>query len=266
MHYHRPSLLCTLSKEPSGMYFLFFYRCFMSFLLMILSSQGPLTWSVPLTNCPTNFLHLGQTCLLSDLRLSLLPPPGSFRHCFLFLKYPWSSFPSPWLLLWAQPSVTSSEKPSPSGRQGPPSTPLNWNFTFVQLVAIIMSEKPSDLSSRWGQRFAGLGLPRARVSAWPTVGPQWTCVIIHLNKGPQELPSDSLRLSIQDLCVDCGLQWDEEKIEWVVVIYFVIVNWPSGKMMVSFHYFSFHFLIISWFQNYLIIVLFHFLIQIEFDS
>lgn len=26
--------------------------------------QGPLTWLVPLTNFPTNFLHLGQTCLL----------------------------------------------------------------------------------------------------------------------------------------------------------------------------------------------------------
>lgn len=161
MHYHRPSLSYTLFNEPSRMYFLFFYRCFMSFLLMILSSSGPLDLVSASDNCPTDFLHLGHACLLLDLGLSLLPSPGSFRHCFLFLKYPLSSFPSPWLMLWAQPIVTSSEKPSPSGRPGSPSTPLNWNFTFVQLVAIIMSEKPSDLSSHWGQRFAGRGLPRA---------------------------------------------------------------------------------------------------------
>lgn len=42
MHYHRPSLWCTLFNEPSRIYFLFFYRCFMSILLMILSSPGPL--------------------------------------------------------------------------------------------------------------------------------------------------------------------------------------------------------------------------------
>lgn len=129
--------------------------------------QGPLTWLVPLTNFPTNFLHLGQTCLLL-IYLYFLPqtPAGTV---FSFSN-------TPWLMLWAQPRATSSEKPFLSGRPVPPSSPLNWNFTFVQLAAMIMSEKPFDLSSPWWQRFAGIGLPRAWVSAWPTVGPQWTCI------------------------------------------------------------------------------------------